>query len=424
MSRRLTAAALVWLGAAGLASAAPPAPSVRMTFRQAIARAMQQNPSVQQAAQVILQAQALLRQATSVILPSVDGSVTNATLNTGVTFNGEVAQPQNQTTLSVSVTQLLYAPVQWAERTQAADNERVARLGEVNVKREVAVATAEAYLAIIASRRVYQADVTARDTAKAHYDLAHEQLVAGAGSRLDELRARQALSSDEVLVADAAMNVYRAQEALGVLLAVDHPVDTDGEPTLDLPTSLQTAESDMAGARADLRLAAAQEQAATRVYDDSWKDRLPSVSSVFTPQDITPVSFFQKSKSWRLTLEAAIPIFDSGLRSAEKAQRLAALDQTKIARNADLRQARSDVRTAEAAVASAGQALTAARAAAEQAREVVRITDISFKAGASTDIEVIDAQQASLDADTAAAQAEDQLRQAKLALLVALGQFP
>jgi outer membrane protein TolC len=53
----------------------------------------------------------------------------------------------------------------------------------------------------------------------------------------------------------------------------------------------------------------------------------------------------------------------------------------------------------------------------------VDIVNVSFRVGAGTNIEVIDAQRAARDADTAAAVAEDQLRQARLALLIALGRF-
>ncbi len=220
------------------------------------------------------------------------------------------------------------------------------------------------------------------------------------------------------------MDVYRAQEALGVLVAADAAVDTDGEPTLDTPASIAAAQAAIPATRADLRLLTAEVHAATRVYDDSWRDRLPSVSALFTPQDIEPASAFQRARSWRLTIQGSIPIFDGGLRSAEKAQRLALLGEQKTREESAVRQAQSDVRTAEAAVKSAEQALASARAAADQARQVVDIVNVSFKAGASTDIEVIDAQRSSLDADTAAAQAEDQLREAKLTLLVSLGLFP
>ena len=49
---------------------------------------------------------------------------------------------------------------------------------------------------------------------------------------------------------------------------------------------------------------------------------------------------------------------------------------------------------------------------------------ISFRAGAATNIEVIDAERAARDADLAVAVAEDQLRRARLELLNALGRFP
>ncbi|MBP9945831.1 MAG: TolC family protein, partial [Vicinamibacteria bacterium] len=68
--------------------------------------------------------------------------------------------------------------------------------------------------------------------------------------------------------------------------------------------------------------------------------------------------------------------------------------------------------------------LMSARQAAEQANEVLKITIAAFDAGASTNIEVIEAQRTARDVETALAQAEDSLRQAQFDLLVALGRFP
>ena len=68
--------------------------------------------------------------------------------------------------------------------------------------------------------------------------------------------------------------------------------------------------------------------------------------------------------------------------------------------------------------------LQAARDAAAQAAQVLEITNISFRAGATTNIEVIDAQRRARDADTVVAIAEDGVRQARLNLLNALGRFP
>ena len=68
--------------------------------------------------------------------------------------------------------------------------------------------------------------------------------------------------------------------------------------------------------------------------------------------------------------------------------------------------------------------VAATRQAAENALEALRITEIAYRAGATTNIEVVQAQQTARNAEIEAAVAEDRLRQARLDLLVALGQFP
>jgi outer membrane protein TolC len=87
-------------------------------------------------------------------------------------------------------------------------------------------------------------------------------------------------------------------------------------------------------------------------------------------------------------------------------------------------QARADIRNARGAVAAYERILSSARLAAEQANEVLKITITAFDAGASTNIEVIEAQRTARDVETALAQAEDALRQGQFDLLVALGRFP
>ena len=84
----------------------------------------------------------------------------------------------------------------------------------------------------------------------------------------------------------------------------------------------------------------------------------------------------------------------------------------------------SEVRIARAGISSAERVLATERVAAEQASEVVDIVNVSFRLGASTNIEVIDAQRRARDADTNVAVAEDALRRARFNLLNALGLFP
>jgi outer membrane protein TolC len=88
------------------------------------------------------------------------------------------------------------------------------------------------------------------------------------------------------------------------------------------------------------------------------------------------------------------------------------------------RDAASEIRAARENVRRSELVLQRTRDAASQAAQVLEITNISFRAGATTNIEVIDAQRRARDADTAVAVAEDNVRQARLDLLNAVGRFP
>ena len=96
-----------------------------------------------------------------------------------------------------------------------------------------------------------------------------------------------------------------------------------------------------------------------------------------------------------------MPIFDSGQRAAVKQQREAAVEQARATLNGAVTQANSQVRAAREAVASGERSLASVREeAADEAQQVVNITNISFRAGAATNIEVIDAERTARDADT------------------------
>ena len=431
MSRRLTIAALAGClflpGAAGAqAPAAASRSMARVTFDEAVRLAVTRNPDVESAAAAILRAEGLLRQAHAVVLPNVEVSGTHTTLDDSRGLGGQEFTPRNTFTAALSVSMPIVAAADWARRAQAEDTRQVARAGADEVRRQVGLAAADAYLAVFARRRVVEAQVRARDTAKAFYDYAHQRLVAGAGSRLNELRALQTLSSTEALVQDAELALYRAQEALGIVIAADGPVDVSNEPVFEVPKQeavIADADS-VIEQRADIGLLNRRTSAAQRVVSDSWKDYLPSVVGIFQPQYQRPASLVTPETSWRALFQFSVPVFDSGFRRGLKIERQALLQETEAARAGQRRVARSEIRAAYESVERSARALASTRAAADQATEVLRITDISFRTGATTNIEVIDAQRRALDADTAVAVSEDQLRRARLDLLAAVGRFP
>jgi len=398
------------------------APAESLSFEEAVRRAIEKNPTAAIAAQDILRAEALLQQAATVYRPTLGGTVTATTLDSARGFDDLVTQPRTQVVSDMALAFAVLAPARWAARTQAADQVAIARIGLDESRRQIAIATAQSYLAIIAAERQVEVTTLARDNAKAHVDFAQARLDAGAGSRLNLLRAVQELAADEVLLEAFRFAVTRAQEALGVLVAADTPIDAAGEPAFER-TAEPTSEDWLTG-RSDIRFATAEIAAADRVFRDSWLDWFPTASVGFAPQFVTPSGVFQPSRTWRGFVSLSIPVLDGGSRRATRRLRGVAVDTARSQLTQVELRAKSELRTAQAAVESAERALTQARFGSQNAAEVLKITDLAFRAGATTNIELIDAQRRARDADTVVALAEDRVRQSRLDLLVALGRFP
>jgi outer membrane protein TolC len=418
--------AVVLAAAPGVGAQAPqaPAPPAMPTieFEAAIQRALEKNPTIAEAATTISRAEALLEQARAVTMPNISAALSSTTLNTGVSFNGLVAQPRTQVTISATAAVPVLAAANWAAVAQSRDQITVSKLSVAETRQQVAVAAAQAYLAVIAAKRQVDVEQRALENAQAHFDYAQKRLQGGVGSRLDQVRAAQVVSSEQALLENSRLALLTAQEALGVLLVEDGPVDAGAEPTFDVPSTID--ESSWMGNRPDVQYQNASIQAAERVVHDSWKDWLPTGTASFTPQEITPTSVFQKSRSWRFTVSFSQPIFEGGQRKAEATLRRITLDQSHIQLTAIQIQARSEVRLAQASLQSYERALASARQAADQANQVLSITTSAFQLGATTNLEVIDAERSARDAATTAALAEDSVRRARLDLLVALGRFP
>ena len=399
-----------------------PTPGMQaVAFDDAVRLALERNPGVERAAQSILRAEALLQSARSVFLPTLNGTATTTILNEERGFSGQVTQPQTQSAFSAQAAFPVLAASRWAQAAQARDQVEIAQIGRDETRRQIALGVSQAYLAVIAAHRQVSVNRRSLENARAHLSYATARLQAGAGSRLNELRAAQEVSTDEVLVESSLLALRRSQEALGVLLVADAPVDAAAEPAFEVPAAVPDT---WLSGRVDIRLADAEIRAAERVRRDSWKDWLPSGNAAFTPQYITPAGLFQPSNTWAAVIQFQVPIFDAGVRRANARLRDVGLELARIDRRDLEREIRTDERLARQAVDSTARALASARRAAEQALEVVRITDVAFRAGATTNIEVIDAQRRARDAETAAAVAEDRARQARLDLLVALGRFP
>ncbi len=414
----------------------PGAPVERITFKEAVDRALARNPTVQEAVAEVLRAEALVLQARSRTLPNLAVNGQYIRLDSARSFGSQIFTPAGVTTANGTASVPILDLVAWAAWAHSLDNRKIAELSVADVKRRVALAAANAFLTVVARHRVLEANQRALDTARAHLGVAHQRQEGGVASRLEEVQAGQEASDDEVRVAQSALDVRRAQEALGVLVAADGAVDAADVPVFEglgnagglgnvgNAGNVGTPDDATLGARADVRLQSEREQAAERVLRDSWRDYTPTVDLVLQELLQTPSTLIQPAHSWQALLQLTVPVYDGGLRRGLRQERQALVLEAQANLSGTKIQARSDVRTAAAAIQLADQQLASARNAARQAQDALNISNLSYNAGASTSLDVLDSERRLRDAETAVATAEDAARQARLDLLVASGRFP
>jgi outer membrane protein TolC len=409
-----------------LAAAAPvlaQTPTVRrVEFDEAVKQALARNPSMAGAEVAVAEAEAGRQQARALTRPGLSASVNTVTNSREIAFEeAGVVSPRTQVAFGAAASVPLFISPQWAAVRQASDQVDIANQDAVETRRQVGLAAAQAYLQVILAQRQAEVEVRALETARAHLEYADRRLEGGVGSRLNQLRAAQAASETETRLEAVRLLLSRAQESLGVQMAEDGPVDAGAIPTLETPETTNIDE--LLANRPDVKAQVLAVRAADRVVTDTTKEWYPTASVSFAPQYIAPAGLFQPARTWRLVFAVIQPVFDSSVR-ARKAIRIATLDRQRVGQTALEIQARSEIRIAQEAVRSSERALTSARLAAQQANEVLKISTAAFEVGATTNIEVIDAQRSARDAETAVELADHALRRSRLELLVAVGRFP
>ncbi|MDB4937486.1 MAG: outer rane efflux protein [Labilithrix sp.] len=406
---------------------ATPAPTLGraapvLSFDEAIHRAMDRNPTSEIAEQEVRRAQALVQQARSTWLPTLSGNATYTRLDADRVLADRVVTNANTFNANLLLTVPLIAPRAWVATARAKDNREIAKLSLVDARRIVALNAGRSYLTVIAQKRVLETAVQARDTARAHEEFSKARLAGGVGNRLDAVRAAQERASSETRVQNQTIALTRAQEALGVLLGENGPIDAV-EASFGAPPTLSAALGE-AERRSDVVASKERAESARKSVRDSYAEYLPLLTGTASPFYQNPASLTVPTTGWQAQLLLTIPIFDGGNRYGLKHERDALYDQAKTRIEAALRQARSEVRVAFEAVQRADDALAQARDAARLAQEALELSQLAYRAGATSNIEVIDAERQARDAATEAAIAEDTARQARLDLLSAAGRFP
>jgi outer membrane protein TolC len=404
------------------------APADVLAFDAAVKLATRRNPTVQVAMEEIARARALVEETRAAALPQFSANVVYTRVERDRTENSAagpvIVVPANQVNANLTLALPLVQPRTWVQWAHAKENVDVTRANAEDVRRQLAFTTARTYLSILAQHRVVEVSNRALVTAKAHFDFAHQRFAGGYGTRVDEVRAQQEVASDEAQLQANLAQLARLRETLGVLVGVDRPIDCTEDVELPVPPPVDEGIKAATEERSDVLLARRRLVAAQHVERDDWADFAPTLAGSFQPFFQYPPTLSLPEWGYQGVLALSWTIYDGGLRYGLEKERKSLRLEAATQLEGTVRQAKSDVRAADEEIRHAKAALQSAVEAARLAAEAVRLTNLGYRAGATTNIEVIDAERVARDADTSVAGAEDSWRQALLDMLIASGRFP
>lgn len=404
---------------ASAARADPP----RVSFADAVRRAAETHPTVSAARAAVTRATAMVVQSRALLIPTLTLNATYTRLDDDRRLNDRVILGGDQLSGNLQLFVPLYNARAWTGLHRAEDAVDLARASQAEARRAVSVAAARAWLTVSSQHRIVTTSERALANAEAHRDFADARLRAGVGNRLDAVRAAQDVAAVRMNLAAQRAALARAQESLGVLAGEDAPLDAVDDISPEAPPDLRAAQADVRR-RADLRALEARARGAERATRESWTDLLPSLGAVFQPFYQNPPSLTQPLVGWQAQAVLTWVIFDGGARYGAAAERRAQRDDARAQLAAALRQARSEVRAAAESVRLADVRAEAAAEAASLAAEAAALAEEAWRAGATGNLELIDARRRERDARATANMAVDDARQSRLDVLIAAGRFP
>jgi len=247
---------------------------------------------------------------------------------------------------------------------------------------------------------------------------------------VSKLELQQSVSLVETARANyAQFQRQRAQDANLLTLLVGQPIPDNLAPgttlaSTELPDLPAGMPSDLLGARPDIRAAEQQLIAANANIGAARANYFPRISltgSVGSASTELSGLFKSGSFGWTFAPQAILPIFDLGRIGA-------GVDAARTGRDVAVAQYEKSIQTAfrEVADALAGQAtfseqLRAQRAVALAEQDRFNLSDLRYKSGASSYLDLLDAQRSLFQAQQLAVQANLQRLQNQVTLYRVLG---
>jgi outer membrane protein, multidrug efflux system len=300
-----------------------------------------------------------------------------------------------------------------------------ANAGTLEARFAVALATEGDYYAVLADEELARVAAERVRRAGEQYGVARARVLSGAAVQTDSLqlllevkRARVAL-----LRQNAVLRVSRLQ--LGRRVGLSRPARAaplDTAPARELPFTLEEAVQRALARGPAYRVARAEERAASAALTARRGAYLPHATLAASISSYDDRFFPRATSRNLLTLTVSLPVWDGAQREIALSQARVSRDVARAVREDMERAAWRDVAEAYDAYATSREAAVLAAEAVAVARENYRVQERRYRSGATTILDLLDAQVALTEAEAGLVQARFGTRLALAGLEATLGE--
>lgn len=406
-------------------------PEIDALVKEAIAG----SPTLESATARLTEAQEAVAAASGALYPQVDfsASVTRGKIN-AASFGlnpDRVPLPPNYTAYQVGPTVSYALDIFGGTRRQIEQTAASADVQRDQLDAAYQTLTGNTVtqaMQVAADRAQLQAIRDILDLDRQNLDLVRKERQAGSVPDTDVVSAQSQLAADETLLPGPEQQLDVAKHALAVLLGRTpgdwSPPDFDlasltlpGQLPVSLPSQLVHQRPDILAAEAQLHVASARIGVATAQLYPSI-----TLSGTVGAAALDPGHLFNPAGLlWSIAAGLTEPVFDGGTREADRRAALAAFRASAADYRQTVLQAFGQVADVLQALTHDAQLLAAQGQALDLASESMRLQRISYSAGGSGILQLLDAQRQYQQARLGYVRADAQRYQDTIQLLVAMG---
>jgi outer membrane protein len=385
------------------AAAAPAVPAVetdsapRITLAEAIRRSAQLDPDYVRALGQIEDAEWGRRAARlAFILPSVELGLDETKYNQAFFNPADPATPTSTLVIGrASANYEVFSLRKFSELSRTRAEVESAEAGELDQRFQAALETESSYYEVLVNQELGRVAQERANRAREGLGIARARVVSGAAVQTDSLQLVLEVTRADVEVLRQQNALRTSRLELGRRVGAAGPVDAeplDTNPAPELPISLAEAVRTALDQGPQYRAARARERSAEAAVRSQRSDYLPTLSVRGLHQRYDTEIFPGAANVSSVTFSLSFPLWNNGQREIEVTRARVNRDVARAIREDLERATRRDVTAAYDDYQTSRAAVELARVGVTVARENYRMQEMRYRAGASTILDLLDAQ--------------------------------